>query len=105
VFDAYVPGKRSFGGEKSPALLALVQQAVKAGTTVQQSEDHPNLEDCADLWPDYLALGVQAPGALSLSVSGVGHSAGACLGTHASVPFTALAPYLKPGGQAYLATD
>lgn len=105
VFDAYVPGKRSFGGEKSPALLALVQQAVKAGTTVEQSEDRPNLEDCADLWPDYLALGVQAPGALSLSVSGVGHSAGACLGTHASVPFTALAPYLKPGGKEYLATD
>lgn len=105
VFDAYVPGKRSFGGEKSAALLGLVQQAVKAGTEAPQSEDHPNLEDCADLWPDYLALGVQAPGALSLSVSGVGHSAGACLGTHASLPFKALAPYLKPGGQAYLVSD
>lgn len=105
VFDAYAPGKRSFGGEKSPALLGLVQQAVKAGTAAQQSEDPPNLEDCADLWPEYLALGVQAPGALSLSVSGVGHSAGACLGTHASVPFKALAPYLKPGGQAYLVSD
>ncbi|MGS1007022.1 hypothetical protein [Achromobacter anxifer] len=106
VFDAYAPGsKRSFGGEKSPALLGLVQQAVKAGMDAQQSEERPNLEDCADLWPDYLALGVKAPGALSLSVSGVGHSAGACLGTHASVPFKALAPYLKPGGQAYLVSD
>ena len=105
VFDAYVPGKRSFGGEKSPALLALVQQAVKSGTAAQQSGDRPNLEDCADLWPDYLALGVQAPGALSLSVSGVGHASGACLGTHASVPFKALTPYLKPDGQAYLVTN
>ncbi|WP_088155852.1 hypothetical protein [Achromobacter xylosoxidans] len=105
VFDAYAPGKRSFGGEKSLALLGLVQQAVKAGSAAQQSDDRPNIEDCADLWPDYLALGVQAPGALSLSVSGVGHSAGACLGTHASVPFMALAPYLKPGGQAYLVSD
>ena len=105
VFDAYVPGKRFPAGEKSPALLGLVSQAVKAGTQTAPSEDRPNLEDCADLWPDYLALGVQAPGALSLSVSGVGHAAGACLGTHASVPFKELAPYLKPDGQAYLVTD
>ncbi|MGB3433977.1 hypothetical protein [Achromobacter sp.] len=105
VFDAYVPGKRSFGGEKSPALLGLMKQAVEAGTEAPQSEAHPNLEDCADLWPDYLALGIQAPGALSLAVSGVGHAAGACLGTHASVPFKDLAPYLKPGGKAYLAIE
>lgn len=105
MFDAYAPGKRFPGGEKSPALLGLVSQAVKAGTQTAPSEDRPSLEDCADLWPDYLALGVQAPGALSLSVSGVGHAAGACLGTHASVPFKELAPYLKPDGQAYLVTD
>lgn len=105
MFDAYVPGKRSIGREKSPVLLGLMKQAIKAGTETPQSEEHPNLEDCADLWPDYLALGIQAPGALSLSVSGVGHSAGACLGTHASVPFKDLAPHLKPGGQAYLVIE
>ena len=74
VFDAYVPGKRTFGGEKSAALLTLVKQAVDQGPDASKADQHPNLEDCADLWPDYLALGAQAPGALSLSVSGVGHS-------------------------------
>ena len=75
------------------------------GPDASKADQHPNLEDCADLWPDYLALGAQAPGALSLSVSGVGHSSGACLGTHAQVPFKALTPYLKPGGEAYLVQD
>lgn len=105
VFDAYAPGKRSFGREPSAALLGLVEQVVKAGLPEDRAEQHPNLEDCADLWPQYLALGAISPGALSLSVSGVGHASGACLGTHGSVPFKALQPYLKPGGQAYLVTD
>ena len=47
-------------------------------------------------------VGTQAPGELTLSVSGVGHAMGVCLGTHASVPFKDLTPYLAPGGQAYL---
>lgn len=105
VFDAYAPGKRSFGSEPSAALQGLVDQVVKAGPPESDVDKRPNLEDCADLWPQYLALGAQAPGALSLSVSGVGHASGACLGTHGSVPFQALRPYLKPGGQAYLVTD
>lgn len=105
VFDVYAPGKRSFGREPSAALLGLVEQVVKAGPPEDRAEQHPNLEDCADLWPQYLALGATSPGALSLSVSGVGHASGACLGTHGSVPFKALQPYLKPGGQAYLVTD
>lgn len=105
VFDAYVPGKRTVGREPSEALLGLVAQVVKAGPPESQADEHPNLEDCADLWPQYLALGTLTPGALSLSVSGVGHASGACLGTHGSVPFKALQPYLKPGGQAYLVTD
>lgn len=102
VFDAYVPASRSVGRQASPALLAVVNQVVKAGPPEDRADQHPNLEDCADLWPQYLALGAQTPGALSLSVSGVGHASGACLGTHATVPFQALTPYLKPGGQAYL---
>lgn len=102
VFDAYVPASRSVGRQASPALLAVVNQVVKAGPPEDRADQHPNLEDCADLWPQYLALGAQTPGALSLLVSGVGHASGACLGTHATVPFQALTPYLKPGGQAYL---
>lgn len=105
VFDAYVPGKRSVGREPSAALLGLVDQVVKAGPPESQADQRPNLEDCADLWPQYLALGAVTPGALSLSVSGVGHASGACLGTHGSVPFKTLQPYLKPGGQAYLVAD
>lgn len=105
VFDAYAPGKQTFGREPSAALSRLVEQVVKAGPSGSQAEQHPSLDDCADLWPQYLALGATSPGALSLSVSGVGHASGACLGTHGRVPFQALRPYLKPGGQAYLAID
>ncbi|WP_416372785.1 hypothetical protein [Achromobacter mucicolens] len=103
VFDAYQPGSR----EPRPALTALVGQAQKtlaardeAGLTEDRSK-----EGCWDLWPAYLALGATTPGALSLSVSGVGHASGVCLGTLAQVPFGDLAPYLKPGGEAYLVQD
>ena len=73
VFDAYVPGKRTFGGEERGAADAG-EAGGGPGAGRQQGRPASNLEDCADLWPDYLALGAQAPGALSLSVSGVGHS-------------------------------
>lgn len=106
VFDAYGPGgPRS--GNKSAALLEVVGKVQKslaerdeAGLTEDSSK-----EGCWDLWPGYLALGAAAPGALSLSVSGVGHASGVCLGTLAQVPFADLEPYLKPGGKAYLVTD
>ncbi len=103
VFDAYTPG----GREPRPALAELVGQVQKslaardeAGLTEDRSK-----EGCWDLWPTYLALGASAPGALSLSVSGVGHASGVCLGTLAQVPFEDLTGYLKPGGQAYLVRD
>ena len=47
MFDAYVPGKRTFGGEKSAALLTLVKQAVDQGPDASKADQHPNLEDCA----------------------------------------------------------
>ena len=103
IFDAYAPGGRA----PRPALKELVGQAQKslaardeAGLTQDRSK-----EGCWDLWPAYLALGATAPGALSLSVSGVGHASGVCLGTLAQVPFGDLTAYLKPGGQAYLVQD
>ncbi len=106
VFDAYGPGGvRS--GNKSAALLEVVgkvQKSLAARDEAGLTEDRSK-EGCWDLWPGYLALGAAAPGALSLSVSGVGHATGVCLGTLAQVPFGDLAPYLKPGGQAYLVTD
>jgi hypothetical protein len=106
IFDAYVPGEDNIRKE-SATLLALVESARMplVETEPKQSEDDSDLEGCSDLWPNYLALGISAPGALSLSVSGVGHAMGVCLGTHAMVPFRDLTPYLKPGGEAYLVID
>ncbi len=106
VFDAYdfADGGRP---KAKPALLditATVQRTLAAAEAEGNTTD-PSKDGCSTLWPDYLSLGAQAPGALSLSVSGVGHASGICLGTLALVPFPDLAPYLKPGGQAYLATD
>lgn len=101
VFNAYAPGSR----EASPALKELVgqvQRSLAARDEAGLTEDRSK-EGCWDLWPTYLALGATAPGALSLSVSGVGHASGVCLGTLAQVPFEDLTAYLKPGGQAYLA--
>lgn len=106
IFDAYVPadpGRRN----ASPALAditATVQRSLAAAEGDGNTKD-PSKDGCSTLWPDYLMLGAQAPGALSLSVSGVGHASGICLGTLALVPFPDLTPYLKPGGQAYLVTD
>ncbi|MBB1594650.1 hypothetical protein A9973_11250 [Achromobacter sp. UMC46] len=80
----------------------MVNQVAKAGPPEDRADQLPNLEDCADSWPQYLAFGAQTPDALGLSVSGVGHASGACLGTHATVPFKALTPCLKPDGQVYL---
>ena len=102
VLNAYVPGENGWR-QASPALLALVEKARAplAGAKIENTEE-ASLKECSDLWPSYLALGTQAPGVLTLSVSGVGHAMGVCLGTHASVPFKDLTPYLAPGGQAYL---
>lgn len=107
VFDAYVADEQGYRKE-SPALLEVVDAARKALAPAEEAAaaaDGESLEGCADLWPGYLALGAESPGMLSLSVSGVGHAMGVCLGTHAAVPFEDLAPYLKPGGQAYLVHD
>ncbi len=106
VFDAYVsrPDGRV---QASPTLLAIVvatQRTLAAAEAEGRTED-TSKDGCALLWPDYLALGAEAPGALSLSVSGVGHASGICLGTLARLPFADLAPHVKPSGQAYLATE
>lgn len=112
IFPAYVAGEDGWP-KPAPALLALIDQAraplaasqanTAQGTdAAQRDPDDTALEYCGDVWPSYLALGTQAPGALSLSVSGIGHAMGVCLGTHATVPFKDLAPYLTPGGKAYL---
>ncbi|MBB1597514.1 hypothetical protein [Achromobacter sp. UMC46] len=106
VFDAYVSGQDG-RLQASPTLLAIVsatQRTLAAAEAEGHTEDSSK-DGCYTLWPDYLALGAEAPGALSLSVSGVGHASGVCLGTLARVPFADLAPHVKPGGQAYLTTD
>lgn len=108
VLDAYVPGENGWRKE-SPALLALMEKAraplaaAQANTKGDAQDD--SLDNCSDLWPSYLALGTESPGVLTLSISGIGHAMGVCLGTHATVPFKDLTPYLAPGGQAYLVTE
>ncbi|MCY1509646.1 hypothetical protein D9M68_439990 [compost metagenome] len=106
VFDAYESDGNGFRTE-SATLLEVVNAArnALASTDATGAADGESLEGCVDLWPSFLALGAEAPGMLSLSVSGVGHAMGVCLGTHAVVPFKDLAPYLKPGGEAYLVVD
>lgn len=106
VFDAYVPGEDGWRKE-SPALLALMEKtrAPLAAANAKGATEDDSLESCSDLWPSYLALGTETPGVLTLSISGIGHAMGVCLGTHATVPFKDLAPYLAPGGQAYLVTE
>jgi len=106
IFDAYVPGADGWRKE-SPTLLALMEKArapLPAANTKGATEDD-SLESCSDVWPSYLALGTESPGVLTLSISGIGHAMGVCLGTHVTVPFKDLAPYLAPGGQAYLVTE
>lgn len=106
IFDAYVPGADGWRKE-SPTLLALMEKARAplAAANAKGATDDDSLESCSDLWPSYLALGTETPGVLTLSISGIGHAMGVCLGTHATVPFKDLAPYLAPGGQAYLVTE
>lgn len=105
VLDAYVPGENGWR-EASPALLALIDKARAPQADMKiEGGDDDSLKECSDLWPSYLALGTEAPGVLTLSVSGVGHAMGVCLGTHATVPFKDLTPYLAPGGQAYLVRE
>ncbi|MBB1594238.1 hypothetical protein [Achromobacter sp. UMC46] len=106
VLDAYVPGEDGYRKE-SPALLALMEKARAplAASNAKVGTDDDSLESCSDLWPSYLALGTESPGVLTLSISGIGHAMGVCLGTHATVPFKDLTPYLAPGGQAYLVTE
>lgn len=106
IFEAYVPGENGWRTE-SPTLLALMEKA-RAPLAAQNARtvtDGDSLEGCADIWPSYLALSMASPGELVLSVSGIGHAMGVCLGPQASVPFKDLLPYLKPGGQAYLAAE
>ncbi len=106
IFDAYVPGEDGLRTE-SPTLLALMEKARAplAAQNTKVAADDDSLEDCSDLWPSYLALSIASPGELVLSVSGIGHAMGVCLGPHASLPFKALQPHLKSGGQAYLVTE
>jgi len=106
IFDAYVPDENGWRKE-TPTLLALMEKARAplAAEALTGDTEEKLRESCSDLWPSYLALGTEAPGVLSLSISGIGHAMGVCVGTHATVPFKDLAPIVKPGGQAYLVTE
>jgi hypothetical protein len=57
--------------------------------------------DFVEYMRDYLALHFDKPGHLALTVSGVGHCCGFCLGVHAEIPFSALGKILKPEAKRY----
>ncbi|AOJ43614.1 hypothetical protein WJ23_36480 [Burkholderia lata] len=102
VIDATAAGKDGAPGT-SPALVSFITRLRdKAESGAHPTDDHGDSMACADVFPEYLAFELDAPGKLSFSVSGIGHAMGACLGPQLDVPFAALAPILKPGGSRYL---
>ncbi|HDR9498841.1 hypothetical protein [Burkholderia cepacia] len=87
----------------SPALVSFITQLRDKATHGLQVTDGKDVSlSCADVFPEYLAFELDAPGKLSFVVSGIGHAMGACLGPQLDVPFAALAPILRPGGARYL---
>ncbi|VWC30799.1 hypothetical protein [Burkholderia lata] len=87
----------------SPALASFITRLRdKAESGAHPTDGDGDSMACADVFPQYLAFELDAPGKLSFSVSGIGHAMGACLGPQLDAPFAALAPILKPGGSRYL---
>ncbi|NTZ86458.1 hypothetical protein FCJ61_26510 [Burkholderia metallica] len=102
VIDAAAPSKD--GESATPPALArfITQLRADAKPGKQVTDGHGDSLSCADVFPEYLAFELDAPGKLSFVVSGIGHAAGACLGPQLDAPFAALAPILRPGGARYL---
>ncbi|KML58250.1 hypothetical protein VL15_13650 [Burkholderia cepacia] len=89
--------------ETSAALTRFIaQRRDKAEPGERPTDGEGNSLSCADVFPQYLAFELDAPGKLSFAVSGIGHAMGACLGPQLDTPFAALAPILTPGGARYL---
>ncbi|KVQ31268.1 hypothetical protein [Burkholderia cepacia] len=102
VIDAATTGKDGDPGT-SPALVSFITQLRDKATHGLQVTDGKDVSlSCADVFPEYLAFELDAPGKLSFVVSGIGHAMGACLGPQLDVPFASLAPILRPGGARYL---
>ncbi|MGK8195871.1 hypothetical protein [Burkholderia cepacia] len=102
VIDAAKAGKDG-DPATSPALVSFITQLRDKATHGLQVTDGKDVSlSCADVFPEYLAFELDAPGKLSFVVSGIGHAMGACLGPQLDVPFAALAPILRPGGARYL---
>ncbi|CAB3969357.1 MULTISPECIES: hypothetical protein [Burkholderia] len=102
VIDATTAGKDGEPGT-SPALVSFITRLRdKATHALQVTDGEGTSLSCADVFPEYLAFELDAPGKLSFVVSGIGHAAGACLGPQLDVPFAALTPILRPDGARYL---
>ncbi|WP_431208159.1 hypothetical protein [Burkholderia cepacia] len=87
----------------SPALVGFITRLRATTARGEQVTDGKDVSlSCADVFPEYLAFELDAPGKLSFVVSGIGHAMGACLGPQLDVPFAALTPILRPGGARYL---
>ncbi|QRR08341.1 hypothetical protein FPJ27_19350 [Burkholderia sp. MS455] len=102
VIDAASSGKAG-NMETSAALTRFIaQRRDKTEPGERPTDGEGNSLSCADVFPQYLAFELDAPGKLSFAVSGINHAEGACLGPQLDAPFAALAPILRSGGARYL---
>jgi hypothetical protein len=107
LFKAFTRDESGRWWNPSPEMKDLIERTAQNETgekyphpiTGEVYEDH----DCdfAEYMRDYLALHFDKPGHLALTVSGVGHCCGFCLGIHAEIPFSALGKILKPEAKRY----
>lgn len=102
VIDAAAPAEdhESATSATLAKFIARLRDGASPGT--QSTDGEGDSLSCADVFPQYLAFELDAPGKLSFVVSGIGHAMGACLGPQLDAPFAALAPILRPGGARYL---
>ncbi|EDT05496.1 conserved hypothetical protein [Burkholderia ambifaria IOP40-10] len=102
MIDAAAPAKDDESASSAALVKFIVRLRDAAAPGKQPTSDDGDSLSCADVFPQYLAFELDAPGKLSFVVSGIGHAMGACLGPQLDAPFAALAPILRPGGARYL---
>ncbi len=102
VIDAAAPAEDRESATSAAMVKFIARLRDGAAPGKQPTSGDGDSLSCADVFPQYLAFELDAPGKLSFVVSGIGHAAGACLGPQLAAPFAALAPILRPGGARYL---
>lgn len=102
VIDAAAPADDRESATSAAMVKFIARLRDEAAPGNQPTDGDGDSLSCADVFPQYLAFELDAPGKLSFVVSGIGHAMGACLGPQLDAPFAALKPILRPGGARYL---